>query len=89
MKGNQLTYPITPLLSVMTDGQISQFKMRDDISGPLIDWLHKRSEELQREEDSEGRWGEECLPAMHVRALKGARNDCDDIRKEIESVLNR
>ena len=90
MKGERVTYDVVKLSSVMTAGQIEQLRLRDDISGPLIDWLHKRSDELQRVEDDHGQWGDSCLmPSLHVRALKGARNSCDDIRKEIESVLNK
>jgi hypothetical protein len=82
-----LSYPVSRLSACLAEHQREQLRLRDDITGPLIDWLHKRSAELQRNEDASGEWGDTAT-SMHVRALKGARMDCDDIRKEIESVLS-
>ena len=84
-----MTYPFQRLESLLTVNQISQLRLRDDITGPIIEWLKSRSTELQRQEDMSGQWGDECATHMHVRAMKGARMDCDDIRIDLESIINQ
>jgi len=71
-----------------SEHEAQQMRTRGDIMGPIIVWLEKRSKELQDAEDQLGEWGD-AAKHLHVRSLKGARMDCDDIRKELEAVINK
>jgi hypothetical protein len=71
-----------------TDHEAQQIRLRGDIMEPILAWLKCRSVALQEAEDSKGEWGDEAKQ-FHVRAFKGARMDCDDIRKELETVINQ
>ena len=54
---------------------------------PVLTWLAERSKELQESEDVIGEFRDDCESRLHVRAMKGARMDCDDIRQELEAIL--
>ncbi len=71
-----------------TDHESQQIRLRGDIMEPILAWLKIRSAALQEAEDAKGEWGDEAKQ-FHVRAFKGARMDCDDIRKELEGVINK
>jgi hypothetical protein len=71
-----------------TNHEAQQIRLRGDIMEPILVWLKSRSAALQEAEDSKGEWGEDAKQ-FHVRAFKGARMDCDDIRKELEAIINQ
>ncbi len=70
-----------------TEHEVQQMRLRGDIMDPILAWLKNRSAALQETEDLAGEWGDSARH-LHVRSLKGARMDCDDIRKELEAVIH-
>jgi len=54
---------------------------------PIIKCLRERSAALLRFEDEQGTFQDTEETRFHVKAMKGARMDCDDITAELESLL--
>jgi hypothetical protein len=82
-------YPVTPLKVFLPVNASVQMREFNYLFEPILAWLGARSAMLQQIEDENPDFRESCHPACnHIRALKGARNDCDDIRQEIEETLN-
>jgi hypothetical protein len=82
---SKLTYNVTRFKP--TEHEVQQMRLRGDIMEPILAWLKSRSAALQENEDLVGEWGD-AAKQLHVRSFKGARMDCDDIRKELEAVIH-
>ena len=53
----------------------------------LCDWLDDRSKTLIELEDQAGSFKDDAANHLHVRAFKGARYDCADIRQQMHDTL--
>ena len=84
----QTVYIGTSLLEHLARGDANQIKLYAHLFRPVLEWLAKRSKRLQADEDAMGSFREDCQPHLHVRAMKGARIDCDDVRGELEAIVN-
>ena len=85
----QQVYIGATLESHLAKGDREQMQQYAHLFKPVLAWLAERSMRLQVSEDAHGSFSDDCQNHLHVRAFKGARIDCDDIRQEIEEILKQ
>ena len=82
-----IVYGGSSLRSHLSATDLGQMQQYPHLFAPVLAWLEARSKQLQADEDMVGSFKEDCPTHLHVRAMKGARIDCDDIHGELKSIV--
>jgi len=83
----QTVYTVASLRARLSQQDVDLLQQNSHLFRIVLCWLADRSAQLQTQEDKVGSFKNDCPAHLHVRAMKGARIDCDDIRGELEGVV--
>jgi len=83
----QIVYPVSSLRKRLDDNAVDQLRQYGHLFRPVIEWLEERASGLKAGEDAQGSFRDDCPNHLHVRAMKGARMDCDDVIQELREVV--